>query len=79
MTNIVGQSVPRIDAKDKVTGEALYSGDLVMPGMLHMKILFANRPHARVVNIDATKAEAYPGVAGVCRGHRARHRRAGYR
>ena len=61
----IGQSVPRIDARDKVTGTALYSGDLVMPGMLHMKILFAGRPHARVVKIHATQAESMQGVAGV--------------
>jgi CO/xanthine dehydrogenase Mo-binding subunit len=41
MTNSIGQSVPRIDARDKVTGAALYSGDLFRPEMLHMKILFA--------------------------------------
>ena len=61
----IGQSVPRIDARDKVTGAALYSGDLSMPGMLHMKILFAGRPHARVVSIDTSAAEAVPGVAAI--------------
>ena len=45
----IGHSLPRIDARDKVTGAAVYSGDLVLPGMLHMKTLFAGRPHARVV------------------------------
>ena len=49
MKTSIGQSVPRIDARDKVTGAALYSGDLIRPDMLHMKILFAGRPHARVV------------------------------
>jgi len=63
--NIVGQSVPRIDAKGKVTGETRYSGDIVMEGMLHMKILFAGRPHARVLNIDISAAESMPGVAAV--------------
>ena len=63
--NIVGQSVARIDAKEKVTGEAIYSGDLVMPDMLHMKILFAGRPHARVVSIDTSEAEALFGVKAV--------------
>ena len=58
----IGQSVPRIDAREKVTGETLYSGDLVMPGMLHMKILFAGRPHARLVSIDTQQASALPGV-----------------
>jgi len=65
MTNSIGQSVPRIDAHDKVTGAAIYSGDLVLPGMLHMKILFAGRPHARVVHIETSTAEAYPGVVAI--------------
>ncbi|KAF0107122.1 MAG: carbon monoxide dehydrogenase molybdoprotein family protein [Anaerolineaceae bacterium] len=59
----IGQSLPRVDARDKVTGAALYSGDLSMPGMLHMKTLFAGRPHARVVSMDTSAAEALPGVA----------------
>lgn len=62
---IIGQPLPRIDAKGKVTGETLYSGDLVMPGMLHMKMLFAGRPHARVLSIDSSAAQKLPGVAGV--------------
>jgi len=65
MTNSIGQSVPRIDARDKVTGEALYSGDLIRPDMVHMKVLFAGRPHARVVSIDTSAAEALPGVVAV--------------
>ncbi len=65
MTPSVGQSLPRIDAYDKVTGKALYSGDLVRPHMLHMKILFAGRPHARVVSIDTSAAEALPGVVAI--------------
>jgi CO/xanthine dehydrogenase Mo-binding subunit len=65
MTNPIGQSLPRIDARDKVTGAALYSGDLVRPEMLHMKILFAGRPHARVVSIDSSAALALPGVVAV--------------
>ena len=65
MTISIGQSVPRLDAHDKVIGKALYSGDLVRGDMLHMKILFAWRPHARVVNIDSTSAESLPGVAAV--------------
>ncbi len=65
MKTSVGKSLPRIDARDKVTGAALYSGDLVRPGMLHMKILFAGRPHARVISIDSTQALALPGVAAI--------------
>src|SRR5258706_8232278 len=65
MTKVIGQTLPRIDAKGKVTGETLYSGDISIRGMLHMKILFAGRPHARVLRIDASAAESCPGVAGV--------------
>lgn len=61
----VGKSLPRVDARGKVTGETLYSGDLTRPGMLHMKILFAERPHARVKNVDSSKAESAPGVVAV--------------
>ncbi len=62
---VIGSSVPRIDARDKVTGKALYSGDLVMPGMLHMKMLFAGRPHARILKIDTAEAASLPGVVAV--------------
>ncbi len=63
--NIVGQSVPRIDARAKVTGDAPYPGDFAMDGMLYMKLLFAGRPHARVLRVDTTAAEALPGVVAV--------------
>ncbi len=65
MTTIVGTPAPRIDALGKVTGKTEYSGDLVMPGMLHMKILFAGRPHARILSIDTSQAEQVPGVAAI--------------
>ncbi len=61
----VGKSLPRIDARGKVTGEAQYPGDLAMPGMLHAKILFAERPHARVLKINTARAEAANGVVAV--------------
>jgi CO/xanthine dehydrogenase Mo-binding subunit len=63
--NSIGKSISRVDARGKVTGETPYSGDLSMPGMLHMKVLFAGRPHARIKSIDTRKAEAAPGVAAV--------------
>ncbi|MFZ2487470.1 MAG: xanthine dehydrogenase family protein molybdopterin-binding subunit [Anaerolineae bacterium] len=61
----VGSSLSRLDARDKVTGAALYPGDIERPGMLWMKTLFAERPHARVRAIDITQATAAPGVLGV--------------
>ncbi|GAB4484257.1 MAG: selenium-dependent xanthine dehydrogenase [Anaerolineales bacterium] len=65
MTTIVGTPAARIDAYGKVTGQTEYSGDLVMPGMLHAKILFAGRPHARILSIDTSAAEALPGVVAI--------------
>ncbi len=63
--SLIGESVPRVDAYAKVTGEARFPGDLSMPGMLHMKIRFAERPHARIRRLDVSKALAYPGVVAV--------------
>ncbi len=63
--NLVGQSLTRVDALGKVTGETLYPGDLMMPGTLHMKVLFARRPHARIKRLDVSKAESAPGVVAV--------------
>ncbi len=65
---MVGASMARIDARAKVTGQALYPGDLVMPGMLHSKVLFARRPHARVLHMDLRAAEAVPGVRAIFTG-----------
>ena len=62
---ILGHSFPRVDAYGKVTGSALYSGDLSMEGMLHMKILFSGRPHARVIRINTELAEQLQGVRGI--------------
>ncbi|MBI5053328.1 MAG: xanthine dehydrogenase family protein [Chloroflexi bacterium] len=62
---MIGQSVTRVDAFGKVTGATLYPGDVVIPGMLQMKILFAGRPHARLKRIDVSKAESLKGVVAV--------------
>ncbi len=61
----VGKSHPRIDALGKVTGSTEYSGDRNLPGMLHMKTVMAERPHARVLDIRIEKALAVPGVLAV--------------
>lgn len=62
---VVGQSVVRVDARSKVTGQAHYPGDFEQPGMLYAKVLFAGRPHARIIEIDTTEAAALPGVVAV--------------
>jgi CO/xanthine dehydrogenase Mo-binding subunit len=61
----VGHSVPRVDGIEKVTGKAKFVADLVIPGMLQGKILRSSYPHARILSIDRSKAEALPGVAAV--------------
>ncbi len=61
----VGRSLERIDALGKVTGETLYPGDIYLPGMLSMKILFAGRPHAIVRRLDTEQAKRMPGVVAV--------------
>jgi carbon-monoxide dehydrogenase large subunit len=58
----VGKSVPRVDAVEKVTGEARYVADLSLPGMLFAKVLRSPHAHARIVRIDTAAAAAMPGV-----------------
>lgn len=61
----IGQSIHRVDALAKVTGKAIYPADIRLPDMLHMKILFAGRPHAIIRRLDTTAAEALAGVVAV--------------
>ena len=66
--SVVGQSVYRKDANPKVTGRALHVGNLEMPGMLQVAVLRSPYPHARILRIDKSKAEALAGVAVVLTG-----------
>ncbi len=63
----IGKNVPRLDAFEKVTGTALYTGDLRFPGMLHTKLLKSPHAHARIVNIDTSEAEKLLGVQALLR------------
>ena len=63
--SIVGKRLPRWDAHSKTTGAAKYTVDLKLPGMLIGKILTSPHPHAKIVRIDASKAEKLPGVKAV--------------
>ena len=63
--SVIGKSIPRVDALGKVTGKTLFPGDIDRPNMAYMKILFAGRPHARIVSVDTSSAEATPGVLAV--------------
>ena len=61
----IGKSITRIDAIDKVQGKALYPGDITLPNQAYMKVLLANRNHARIRSIDTTEAETIDGVIAI--------------
>ena len=63
--NCVGHSVHKVDALDKALGKALFSEDMKFPGMLYGKVLRSPVPHAKIVKIDKSKAEAMDGVVCV--------------
>lgn len=58
----VGKRVDRVDARDKVTGKALYSADYFLDDMVHLKVLRAPHPHARIKSIDVSEARNMAGV-----------------
>jgi xanthine dehydrogenase molybdenum-binding subunit len=62
---IIGKRTPRIDAFERVTGQAQYTGDIQLPGMLHGRVLRSPHPHARIVSIDTSKAEKLAGVKAI--------------
>ena len=62
---VVGTRPIRHDGVDKVTGRAQYGADIRFAGLLHGKILRSPHAHARIVSIDASRAEALPGVRAV--------------
>ncbi len=61
----LAQSLPRVDAAGKVTGQAAYPGDLTPDNLLFGKVLFSGQPHARMVAMDTAAAEAVPGVVAI--------------
>jgi xanthine dehydrogenase molybdenum-binding subunit len=64
-TTVVGQSVIRPDADEKVRGGKGFPVNVSLPGMLHAKLLRSPYPHARILKIDASRAEELPGVKAV--------------
>ena len=63
--SVVGKKTPRIDAYERVTGQAQYTGDLQLPGMLYARVLRSNVPHAKIIGIDTSKADKLPGVKAI--------------
>ncbi|HIF57606.1 MAG TPA: aldehyde oxidase [Gemmatimonadetes bacterium] len=65
---LIGTPMRKIEGLDKSTGRAVYTDDIVLPGMLHGKILRSPHPHARIVSIDVSEAEKLEGVHAVITG-----------
>lgn len=61
----VGHPTDRIDARQRVTGKATYTGDIRIPGMLYARVLRSPHPHARIRRIDLSRAQALPGVKAI--------------
>jgi CO/xanthine dehydrogenase Mo-binding subunit len=66
--NVVGQSVQRLEAEDKVTGRARYTDDYDIPGLLHVRMLISPYAHAKIKSIDYGEAQRAPGVRAVLTG-----------
>jgi CO/xanthine dehydrogenase Mo-binding subunit len=58
----IGRSLPRLEARDKVTGRAEYTHTMRLPGMLHAKIFRSTVAHGRIKSIDTSAAKKVPGV-----------------
>jgi len=65
---IIGVPRRRVDGRAKVTGQTRFADDIVLPRMLHCKLLRATVPHARIARVDASRALAHPGVRLVLTG-----------
>jgi 4-hydroxybenzoyl-CoA reductase subunit alpha len=66
--SVIGTPRRKVDANAKVTGALRFADDLVLPRMLHCKMLRATVPHARITRIDTSRAERHPGVVAVMTG-----------
>jgi len=62
---VIGQRLPRVDARERVTGEARYPADLTLPGMAYARLLRSPHAHARILRIDTARAAALRGVLAI--------------
>lgn len=65
---LIGNRMRKVNSVGKVTGAAVYTDDITFPGMLHGKILRSPHPHANIISIDTSRAEALAGVYAVTTG-----------
>lgn len=61
----IGTAAPRIEGVEKVSGKACYTADYRLPGTIWGKVLRSPYPHARIVRVETSRAEAQPGVMAV--------------
>lgn len=66
--SVIGRRQPRLDGYEKVSGRSVFTDDIVLPGMLHGRILRSPHARARILKVDASKARALPGVKAVVTG-----------
>ena len=71
--SIIGKPNVKIDAMAKVTGETIFADDMALPRMLFCKMKRSPHPHARILSVDTSKAEAMPGVVATLVGSGASH------
>jgi len=64
-STLIGKRITKPDAPDKAVGKTRYINDMVLPRMLVAKIKRTDRPHAKILKIDTSKAKAVPGVKAV--------------
>ena len=67
--HVIGHSIPRTDNTAKVTGDARYTSDVLLPGTLWAKTLRSPHSHARILRVDTSRAERAPGVRAVLTGN----------
>ena len=68
MTLVVGRPTPRVEGQLKVTGKAIYSADIGLPGTLWGKCLRSSILYGRIKNINVDKARQVPGVKAIITG-----------
>ena len=66
--SVIGKPLPKVDAVSRVTGQAVYADDMLLPRTLHCRILRSPHPHARIRSIDTSAARRIPGVQAVITG-----------
>lgn len=64
----IGRPVPRVEGPDKVSGRALYTADVALPGLLWGANVLSPHPHARIVSVDLSRALRVPGVRAILTG-----------